>query len=95
MECARKQVRDLAGASSDEAVDVLVSCDGTWQKRGYSSLFGAVFIIVHKTGKVIDSHVMSKVCAGCKHWELRDKSSPRVSEVEEKPPKAMFHEFCW
>ena len=54
MEAARKQVRDLVGASSDEVVDVLVSCDGTWQKRGYSSLFGAVFIIAHTTGKVID-----------------------------------------
>ena len=42
MEGARKQVRDLAGASSDEVVNLLVSCDGTWQKRGYSSLFGVV-----------------------------------------------------
>jgi len=70
MEGARKQVRELAGASSDEIIDVLVSCDGTWQRRGFSSLFGVVFIIAHTTGKVIDYHVMSKVCPGCKHWGI-------------------------
>ena len=83
MEGARKQVRDLAGASSDEVVDVLVSCDGTWKKRGYSSLFGAIFIIAHTTGKVIDYHVMSKVCAGYKHWESRDKNSPEYIKWKE------------
>ena len=83
MEGARHQVRDLAGASEDEVVDVLVSCDGTWQKRGFSSLFGAVFLIAHTTGKVIDYHVMSKVCAGCKHWESRDQSSPEYQQWKE------------
>lgn len=27
-------------------MDVTVSCDGTWQRCGFSSLFGAVFIIL-------------------------------------------------
>lgn len=79
MERARQEIRDLVGASSNEVVDVLVSCNETWQKRGYSSLFGAVFIIAHTTGKVIDYHVMSKVCAACKHWESRDKNLPEYS----------------
>jgi hypothetical protein len=35
----------------DGVADIVVSCDGTWQKRGFSSLFGAVFTIAHKTGK--------------------------------------------
>ena len=29
---------------SDEIADILVSCDGTWHRRGFSSLYGAVFI---------------------------------------------------
>ena len=35
---------------------------------------GVVFIIAHTTGKVIDYHAMSKVCAGYQKWK---KSHPR------------------
>ena len=90
MEGARKQVRVLAGASSDEVVDILVSCDGTWQE----ALFGAVFIIAHTTGKVIDYHVMSKVCAGSKHWELRDKSSPEYQKWKKSHPRQCSMNFA-
>ena len=84
MRQAREEVKALAGATSeDEVIDVLISCDGTWQKRGFSSLFGAVFVISHVTGKVIDYHVMSKVCAGCQYWESRDHSSPEYLEWKE------------
>ena len=51
---AREEVQDHYGVSSlDEIVDILVSADGTWQKRGFP-LFGAVFVIAHETGQVID-----------------------------------------
>jgi hypothetical protein len=57
----------LYGSESDgDAIDVLVSCDGTWQCEGFSSLFGAVFA---ETGKMIDFIVKSKFCKGCKHWK--------------------------
>ena len=60
---AREEVRRLYDSESDDdVVDVLVSCDGTWQQRGFSSLFGAVFIITYETGKVIDFTVKSKFC---------------------------------
>ena len=73
---ARKEVREHYEATSDDdVVDILVSCDGTWQKRGFISLFGAVFVISFETGKVLDYAVMSKHCASCKHWEKRDKTS--------------------
>ena len=64
---AREEVREHYGVSSDDQVaDVLISCDGTWQRRGFSSLFGAVFIISYETGKVLDYIVLSKHCAGCR-----------------------------
>lgn len=45
MDNARKEVRTFCKAKSDDdIVDVVVSCDGTWQRRGFSSLLGAVFI---------------------------------------------------
>ena len=39
---------------------VSISCDGTWQKRGFTSLNGAVIIISTDTGKVLDVEVMSR-----------------------------------
>ena len=76
MEQAREEVRQhYAASSDDEVVDVLVSCDGTWQRRGFSSLYGAVFVIAHETGKVVDYIVKSKHCAGCKYWEKQDKTT--------------------
>ena len=76
MDTARKEVRTFYKAESDdEIVDVVVSCDGTWQRRGFSSLLGAVFIICYESGKVLDFVVKSKFCKGCKHWEKKDKDS--------------------
>ena len=67
-------MREHYGTSSDEVIDILVSCDVTWQKCGFSSFFGAVFIIAYKTNKVVDYIVLSKYCTGCKQWDDRDKS---------------------
>ena len=46
-----------------------VSIDGTWQRRGYSSLNGVVTAVSH--GKCLDRHVMSKYCKACVRWESR------------------------
>ena len=46
-----------------------VSIDGTWQKRGHSSLNGIVTAIC--TGLCVDKHVMSKYCRLCQKWEPR------------------------
>lgn len=56
-----QEINELYGSVDDgDIVGVLVRCDGTWQRRGFSSLFGAVFIIAYGTGKVIDFIVKSK-----------------------------------
>ncbi|GFT76882.1 hypothetical protein TNCV_1817751 [Trichonephila clavipes] len=39
-----------------------VSADGTWQRRGHSSLNGCVAVLSIDTGKVVDLEVMSKWC---------------------------------
>ena len=61
-------------AAGDQVIDILISCDRMWQKRGFSSLFGAVFVIAYETGKVIDYTVLSKRCSGCKKWEGKDQT---------------------
>ena len=83
MESAREEIRELTGASSDGIADILVSVDGTWQKRGFSSLFGVVFVIAYITGKVIDYRVMSKHCIACQLWETRDHTSAEYQAWKE------------
>lgn len=51
--------------ADDDPLDVAVSFDGTWAKRGFTSLTGVVFVISIDTGEVLDYHVLSKVCQKC------------------------------
>lgn len=46
-------------------LDAAVSFDGTWAKRGFTSLTGVFFVISVDTGEVLDYHVMSKSCQKC------------------------------
>ena len=39
-----------------------VSDDGSWKKRGYTSMLGVTTLIAHNTGKVIDLVVKSSEC---------------------------------
>ena len=49
----------------DAVLDTAVSFDGTWAKRGFTSLIGVVFVISVETGEVLDYHVLSKTCQKC------------------------------
>ena len=51
--------------------DVTVSCDGSWQKRGHSSLNGVVTVLSSDSGKCFDYRVMTKTCKACETWESR------------------------
>ncbi|GFV16012.1 uncharacterized protein TNCV_2197931 [Trichonephila clavipes] len=55
--------------------DIIISGDGTWKTRGYSSRVGVCAVIGDKTGKCIDTEVMSSFCKGCDSWKRR-KGSP-------------------
>jgi len=58
---------------------ITVSGDGSWRKRGFSSLYGMVSLIGLHTGKVIDIIVKSKYCKSCEYW----KSNTDTAEYEE------------
>ena len=58
--------------NQDEIVNIDASFDGTWQKRGFSSLNGIVTVISKDAGKCIDFHVLSKKCSGCASWEGKE-----------------------
>lgn len=49
-----------------------VSGDGSWRKRGFSSLYGFASLIGWFSGKVIDICVKSKYCKECEYWQKKD-----------------------
>ena len=49
------------GDVDDDVEDIMVSADGTEQKQGFWSLFGAVLIIANEAGQVIGYAVKSKL----------------------------------
>ena len=55
-----------SASSSDTVVDTVAMFDGSWQKRGHSSLSGIVTCISPKSRKILDYHPMTKTCKGGK-----------------------------
>jgi hypothetical protein len=77
-----KMARHLEQKRSEEldvlsVIDIAVSFDGTWMKRGFTSLYGVGVCIDMLTGLVVDFHVRSKYCHKCKlvKTNCRQKSS--------------------
>ena len=50
-----------------------ISVDGTWQKRGHSSLHGVVTAI--SGDKCLDVEIKSRHCFSCKMWENKHGTS--------------------
>ena len=67
--------------AEDSIVDTAVSCDGSWQRRGYSSLNGVVTAISMKTGKIVDIEPMSRACKACMLKENLRKTDQIAYEV--------------
>ena len=61
----------------DQVLDITVTCDGTWARRGFQSLYGIVVVASWKTGKVLDVEVLSKHCQDCSGYYRMDTSSDK------------------
>ena len=70
MKNAAKEVFQISKQTSDVR-NCQVSVDGTWQKRGYSSLNGVVSVISSETKKCLDVAILSKFCKACQHWSTK------------------------
>lgn len=46
-----------------------VSGDGSWKKRGFTSLYGVTTLIAYYTGKLMDLVVKSGYCQSCIFWK--------------------------
>ncbi|GFU34496.1 uncharacterized protein TNCV_1992381 [Trichonephila clavipes] len=62
---ASMQSAALEEVTLTNSSDIIISGDGTWKIRGYSSRVGVCAVIGDKTGKCIDAEVMSSFCKGC------------------------------
>ena len=84
MHRARQLVKKLELESGqdleDGIINTAVSYDGTWHKRGFSSLYGATFVITEQTSQVLDYDVMSKTCSTCRLWAYEDQQSSEYKE---------------
>ena len=54
-----------AELSNDAVIDITVSYDGTWHKRGHTFAYGVGAVIDILTGLVVDNEIMSKHCTMC------------------------------
>ena len=88
MKKAVEEIRAAANAGKNETLDIAVSCDGTWARRGFQSLYGMVSAIHVDTGKVVDYEMKSKVCFKCRAKKDLDPSSQQYIEwMESHAPK--------
>ncbi|GFX01659.1 cytochrome P450 4V2 [Trichonephila clavipes] len=64
--------------SKHPIVECGISVDGTWQRRGYSSMNGCVAALSVATGNVVDIEIMSSYCPTCR----KISKMPRSIESE-------------
>ena len=73
----RKQyIQEGYADQNDEKVDIAVSFDGTWQKRGHTSHNGIGIAIDLLTAYVVDFEVLSNICVHCERFERAEDNMP-------------------
>lgn len=78
-----KEIHVLKDRCEDEITDCGISCNGTWQRQGFSSLNGCVMAISMDTGKVVDVEVLSKLCK--MHEDEEDTPKNNAWKIYHKP----------
>jgi len=86
---AAKKEKKLTCDKTDieDTVDITVSGDGSWQKRGFSSLHGVATLIGYYSGKVLDTIVKSSYCKSCESWKHKLNSAEFEEWFEEHKEK--------
>lgn len=64
----------------DEVIDVIVVVDGTWQRRGHTSLYGVIVVSSWLTGQVLAIEVLSKHCQECSMKKASEMSAAEFKE---------------
>jgi len=86
--CCKNAIQEEMKQNEKEERPILnltVSGDGSWKKRGFSSLFVVTTLIAYYTGKVIDLVVKNSCCQTCiyfknhqndENYEIHKKDCP-------------------
>lgn len=64
----KEQLRTSLEQEVENATDLSVSGDGTWHRRGFSSLYGVCSLIGVHSKKIVDVNVKSSYCKECEFW---------------------------
>ena len=83
--------RELTHTSSppvgpSDVIDVAVTCNGTWSKRGFTATYGIVVVILWMTVQVPDFEILSKCCTvySLKKEKLDESSEEFKERYEEQ-----------
>jgi hypothetical protein len=91
---AMKTMEDDANELHEENCNLItkcgVSCDGTWQRRGYFSLNGCVTTSSIDTGKCLDVEIMTKVCRGCQRIDKQTNALKKADMLDRYQCKANY-----
>ena len=77
MLAASIHLHNLHGVDPMTTLDIAVTCDGTWSKRGFTATYGVVVVIAWDTGEVLYFQILSKRCGDRSRWCLRIPMSSR------------------
>ncbi|GFT86935.1 uncharacterized protein NPIL_283961, partial [Nephila pilipes] len=78
-ESMRNAVEDTVKKNNSNR-DITAAFDGSWQKRGHTSLNGVVSATCLETGKVLDFECLSKYCFKCKNKNNKDHTCEKNFE---------------
>ena len=74
-ETIKKAYKDIGIVPDEQGIlDIAVSFDGSWQRRGHSSHNGMASVIELVTGLPLDHEVLSNFCGKCNIMEQSDSS---------------------
>lgn len=85
---AVKEEQQLTTEKNLDSNKLTVSGDGTWKKRGFTSLFGVSTLIGWLSGKVLDIYVKSSFCKSCEYW------ASKINTAEYEEWKMEHEETC-
>lgn len=89
----KKEQELTAQNNGDDGNQLTVSGDGSWKKRGFTSLYGVSTIIGWFTGKVLDRQVKSSYCKACEYWSKKiDTNEYEEWKMEHKKICSINHE---
>jgi hypothetical protein len=87
IEGVRRYYVTSEGRAADGLLDIEVSFDGTWMKRGHSSHIGIGFVIEYNTGIVLDLEVICNFCMDCARKEAALEPDELADWKQKHQPK--------